>query len=262
MSWMSEALGQDAAKQSGALTDKAIGTATDIYGGLAPFRAKALSDLTTPQTTDQLAAQYGANPTYTPITDPLVGQANAAAAKSLADLTTSPDYLAQAKTALADFQAQADPQLKAALRSVNTAAGEGGRIGAEGVTTSLGDLGSEYARNLQSEENALISSALDKTQQNKLADLSAIEGVGSQAYGQAANDRATSLALGEEGIQNTMAERGQRNQLGLSLADLGYSQSPVGAYQSGAKTYADQSAADAGAFTGLLKAIGTTAAAA
>ena len=256
MSWISSFLGEDAAKQSGNLTNNAIDTATDIYGTLAPVRAQALSDLTTTATPEQLAAEYGANPTYQPINSPLVSQSNADAAQSLSDLTSSPDELAMAKTALADFQAQAAPQLQTALRGVATSAGEAGRIGAEGVTTSEGDLGAQYAQNLEAEENSLISSALDKTQANKLADLSAIEGVGSQAYGEASNDRATQDALAEQGITNTMNERGQGNALGLSLADLGYSQSPVSTYQAGAKTYADQAAADAAAAGNLFGAVG------
>lgn len=262
MSWLSEFMGQDAAKKSGNLTDQAIGTATDIYGGLAPFRAQALSDLTTTATPEQLAAEYGANPTYTAINDPLLNESRAAASKSLADLTTSPDYLTQAKTALADFQASAAPQLDAALRKVGQKAGETGRVGAQGVTTDEGTLGAEYARNLQTAEDQLISSALDKTQATKIADLSAIEGVGGQAYGEASNDRATQLALGEEGVQNTLAEKGQKNALGLSLADLGYSNSPVGAYQTGAKTYNDQSAAQGESFAALVKAISSAAASA
>lgn len=260
MSWISEWLGQDAAKQSGKLTDKAIGTATDIYGSEAPYRAAALTDLTSPQSAAQLAAMYGPNPTYQPINDPLLTAARSGEAKALADLTTSPDYLAQAKTALTDFQAQAAPQLDAALRKVGQKAGAQGRVGAQGVTTEMGTLGADFARTLQSEEDALISSALDKTQQAKLADLGAISGIEGQTYGEGANDRATKLALGEEGVQNTLAERGQTTARGLSLADLGYSNSPVGAYQSGAKTYSDQSAADAASFANLVKALGGIAA--
>lgn len=257
MSWLSNILGQDAAKNSQGLTDKAVATAEDIFGGLAPYRSAGATALLTPQSEASMEALYGANPAYTDINNPTLNSANAVASKTLNDLANGPDYLTQAKTALADFQASAAPQLDAALRKVGYKAGETGRIGAEGVTTEEGTLGSDYARNLQAEEDSLISDALDKTQAGKYATLSAADALGAQQYGESASDRATKLALAEQGITNTENEFGQQMGRGLSLAQLGYSFNPASTELAGASNDATVAANDAAAVAGFMKATGS-----
>lgn len=218
---------------------------TDQAAARAPYNTMALNDLENPETAAQLAASYGANPTYTPINDPTLTGANNVATATLNDLTGSaPDYTKQAETELADFQAKAAPELAAAMRSVNQNAGETGRIGAEGVTTSLGDLGSDYARNLQSEEDSLIESSMNQGEQDALAKEQAAQGLSSLTYNQAANDRATQLGTEEEAVTNAQNEQGQRNQLGLSLADLGTGYNAVPGYQNAANAMTNQNNID------------------
>jgi hypothetical protein len=217
---------------------QAVSTADANAAARAPYNAMALTDLN--QTPAQLAATYGANPTYQPISDPTLTNANNTATATLNSLTGSaPDYTKQAETELADFQAQAAPELAAALRGVNTAAGAGGRIGAEGVTTSLGNLGSDYARNLQTEEDQLIEQSMNQGEQDALAKENAAQSLSSLTYGQDANDRAAKMAAAQGAITNTLNERGQGNSLGLSLADIGVGGNNAGTYQAAANSIAD-----------------------
>ena len=100
-----------------------------------------------------MQALYGNNPTYTPVSSPGLTAATNNATTSLNALTgAAPNYEAQAMQTLKDFQTQAAPQEQADIKSIENAAGETGRVGAEGVTTSLGDLATQYANNLQAEE--------------------------------------------------------------------------------------------------------------
>ena len=259
MSWLSEWMGQDAAKKSGALTDQAIQTAQNTYNaGLAPYRQAASNKILGPSDTASLSSLYGANPTYTPVSDPSMGAATA----SLASLTNAPDYLSQAKTALKDFQAAAAPQLAAARRGVKQDAASAGRIGAGGVTTSLGNLESDYERNLMSKENELLSGALDKTQANKYATLSAAEGLGREQFGEGVTNEQGRMSAEQQAIDNALKESGLNFGQGMSLAQLGFGQSPTSTELTGADIYGKQSATQAQSFADLMKAAGQTAVAA
>lgn len=246
MSWLSSVLGEDSAKQSQNLTDQAVQTAQDIYGGLSPYRNAAGAALLTQPSQASLASLYGNNPTYSPVGNAGITNAGNAATATLNDLTTAaPNYEAQAMQTLKDFQTAAQPQLALGIRDINQAAGETGRVGAEGVTTSLGDLATTYANNLQAEENALASQTAQQQFGAEQAANQAALGQQGQLFGEAAQQQGVKNQLGQNAIQNTMGETGQQLGRGLSLAQLGYSNSPVGAYETGAN--ADQNASNAAA---------------
>lgn len=231
MSWLSDWMGQDAAKKAGSLTDTAVSQAQQRYGDLGPYRQLGASRLT------------GTAPlTYSDVSSPLLTQSRGAAGDALRSLTSSPDYLAQAKSALADFDTASLPALAAARRGVKQDAATAGRIGSGGVTTSLGNLQGDYERNRMLTENDLIRGALDKAQQNKYQTLNAAEMLGGQEYGQGAADRAA----------RNQVQQGNFNQ-GMGLAGLGFGYDPTNALFKGAGTYQDQSAANAAAFGGLIK---------
>jgi hypothetical protein len=90
----------------------------------APYNTMALTNLQTPATSASLQSLYGANPTYTPLSDPAVTGTNAAATTDLATLNAAaPNYEAQAMQTLKDFQTAAAPQLQAGIKSIDQAAG-------------------------------------------------------------------------------------------------------------------------------------------
>ena len=260
MSWLSSFLGEDAAKNSQDLSNQAVTTAQGIYNGLDPYRTAAGSALLTQPTTASLATLYGNNPQYTALSDPTLTGANAAATTSLNNLTTAaPDYEAEAMQTLKDFQTAAQPQLAAGIKSIDQAAGETGRVGAEGVTTSLGDLATTYANNLQSEEDTLASDSTAKQFAAEQAAEQAAQSLSNLTYGQDSDQQKLALATGEQGIQNTESELGQQLNRGLSLAQLGYSNSPVGAYQTGSQSDADAAAAAAKGAGALGQGLGSLA---
>lgn len=207
-----------------------------------------------------MQALYGNNPTYTPVSSPGLTAATNNATTSLNALTgAAPNYEAQAMQTLKDFQTQAAPQEQADIKSIENAAGETGRVGAEGVTTSLGDLATQYANNLQAEEDQLASqTAQQQFSAEQAAEQAATQQQG-QLFGQGETEAQRQNALQEQGITNLANEFGQQTQRGLSLAQLGFGYDPSSA-QFKASGINSQNASDqAKAAGGLLSSFGSLA---
>ena len=234
MSWLSQLLGQDEASKAQTQSDTAVQTAQDIYGNLQPYRALGLSDIMNAGTLPDYSKSFAGGPQYAPVTSANQTAAQNAETASLDSLTQTPDRLAQAKSALSDFDAQAAPAMAAARRQVGQSASTLGRLGSGGVTTSLGNIESDYERNRMTTEDQLLSSALDAAQQDKLNTLGAAQSVEGQDYAQGAAERAN--LQGVQAQQQQTAEQqlaaelqGEQQQFGqgLSLSGLGFTQSPV-----------------------------------
>jgi hypothetical protein len=113
-------------------------------------------------------------------------------------------------------------------------------VGAEGVTTSLGDLATTYANNLQSEEDQLASSATAQQFAAEQAAEGASQSLSNLLYGQGSDQQKLALSTGEQNIQNTESEMGQQTNKGLSLAELGTGYNAVPGYQNAANAYNTQ----------------------
>ena len=207
--------------------------ATDQYGSKAGVRARSLAELTNPdqvsytadyQGTPQFEAlPQGAVPTYqgvgvggpdyTALNDPLLTQANTAVGKSLASISDSPDRLAMAKQALADFDAESAPQLGVTLQQIGQKAAALGRIGNKGVNTELSGAGFNFEKTREAQKNALIRDALDATQKDKQDALAAASGVSGQRFGQATQERGYKDTLAADTFKRAQQERDQRYQV-------------------------------------------------
>ena len=226
------------------LQGQAVTAANNQYNNLSPYRNAS---------TAMLNSGGPGGPQYTPVSSPLLTQANAAEGNTLSSLTDSPDYLSQAKSALQDWETGQAPVLAADFRQVGQNASKLGRIGSGGVTTQLGTLQSDYERNKQLAANQLIQSALDQTQQNKYATLGAAQGVSNQAYGQGAAERANQQNTVQQGINNRNTQIGQ----GIQLGQLGNSYNPSGVLMQASGNDQTQANADANSVGSLFGTAGT-----
>lgn len=213
---------------------QAIDAANQQYAGLAPYRAMGLNTLSTAQAPN-LSSIYSGGPQYTSISSPLLGQAQGAEGSLLGSLTNGPNYLGQAQTAIQNYDIANQPALAAQMRTVGQDASRLGRIGSEGVTTSLGNLANQYQTNKMLTENQLLTNALNQTQQDKYANLGAAQGIANQQYSQGAAERANQQQVAQQGVSNRAAQFGaqqgaqaQQFGQGMGLAGLGNSYNPSG----------------------------------
>lgn len=230
------------AKHSQSLTDQAVNSANQNYADRAGLRTMANARLTNP-TSYNLAQLYATRP------DALGAQAETAQGKTLASLTDSPSIEDQVRQKLANFDAASLPAMAAARRTTGQSASTLGRIGSGGVTTSLGNIESDYERNRGITESDAIAQAIKDAQANKFNVLNAAGSLAGQRQG-----------VQQQGVQNRAAqfaaERGASAQdfgQGISLANTGYSNTPASTDLSGAANYNNASNADA---TGANAAFG------
>jgi len=258
MSWISSWTGQDADKRARQYQGKATAQAETDYREKAPFRGLAQQTLLDRNQPD-FSADYAGGPTYRAVNDPLASQAFAAQSKSLADLGGGPDRLALVRQAMSDFDKESAPRLQAGIRSIGQDASRLGRLGAGGVTTSIGDLASDTERSRQTMQNEMIRQAIEATQGDKYRTADLAGRIGESAYGRAAGERGYGDALAQQAIGNRVArraaEQGAQAQTfgqGLDLAGLGYSSSPEGAYARQAAAEQNEAARRSAGFTDLI----------
>ncbi len=222
------------AKHGQSLTDQAVNTSNDQYNSKAPLRAQSLAMLANAKRPD-LSSIYRTQ------ADPLGAQAEAAQGRTLASLTDSPSIDDQVRQKLANFDAAGAPVLAAQRRSTGQSAASLGRIGSGGVTTTLGNLESDYERNRGITESDAIAQAIKDAQANKFNILNASGSIAGQRQG-----------VQQQGVQNRAAQYGaeqgaqaQNFGQGVSLANLGFSNTPASTDLSGAANYNNAAANDA-----------------
>lgn len=239
------------AKHGQDLTNQAVRSAQQNYDARAGLRSKSMNDLLNPTQYD-LSGVYGGGPQYEGVNSALMSQGQGAQSRGLADLTNGPDVAAQVRQQLKNFDAQAVPELAAGRRAVGQSAATLGRIGSGGVTTSLGNLQSDYERNRGITQSQAILDAVNQAQANKYKTLDAAGNIVGQSYGIGSSERANKQGMAQQGVQNRAArfgaERGAQAQdygQSLGLAGAGFANDPSNALFQGANVYNGQSAQNA-----------------
>lgn len=261
MSWLSEALGQDAAKEAKGYSKKATQTAEEQYADRALYRNTARNAIANPKTYD-LSSIYGDGPQAQALNDPLYAKGAEAQMRALSDVQTSPDRMAMVKAALAELDTENALQRNAGAKKIGQSAASLGRIGNQGVTTSLGNLESDIQRNRGNTEAALLRDMVEAGQNDKYKAASLAGDITDSAYRRAASERENAQSIAQIGIDNRAkrfaAERGAQGQdfgQSMSLAGFGAGASPEDAYNSAAAT----AAADQGWLAPVLGMAGQVA---
>ncbi len=209
-------------------------------------RYRNLGDVLTTQPRD-----YDFSSTYRAEANPLLTQAQGASGKQLAALSDGPDYLSQAKAALADFGASEDATLDDTYRTLGQKNAAMGRVGSEMATEDNSKALGDSLLRRKSLEGELIRDALNKSQDNKYRTLSAASQLAGQQFD-----------MGQTGIGNRAdqlrAERGASSDdfgRGMDLSRFGYGNTPEQAFERSATFANDQAAgseADAAALGEVL----------
>ena len=241
MSWLSSFLGQDAAKQAGQYTEKAVGQAEKQYGDLAPYRAMAMQRLQNPATYDYASA-------FRPQANPLFDQAQASGARALSSLDSSPDYYAQAASKLGDLNAIEDAQLQNTYRAIGQKNAALGRIGSAQVNTENSKALADSLLMRDAAKRSFLSDALNQDYANRFRKIGVASDVAGQQFG-----------FGQAGVANRAAQlaaesaaRGQDFGQMMGLAGFGSSYSPEGAYGRAADAYNQEAAAKMQTVASLL----------
>lgn len=258
MSWLSDVAGSDAAKLAAKAQKKGTATAEQNWQDTAGLRKLGASKINTAPV--DYAEDFAGGPSYSPVNDPLYGQGTEAVGTSLVALTHGPDRMALVQKALADIDAQNAPRLQAGIRKIGQSAASLGRIGNQGVGTSIGDYSLALEQDRNSKANELIRQATDATQADKYATLSAAGDVASGAYGRGASERSNRQGVAQQGVTNRAAridaERAGNAATfgqGVSLTSLGYGFSPEDAYGREAAAQQATAARKSAAFNDFLK---------
>lgn len=243
MSWLSDFLGQDAAKESQRYQKKAVGQAEQEYGDLAPYRTLGSRMLQNPQSydyTDQFTAKY----------DPLFGQAQTSAANALKSLDSSPDYYAQAAQKLQDLGRIEDTGLQDSYRAIGQKNAALGRIGSSQVNTENSKALADSLMRRDAAKREFLSDALNQDYANRFKKIGVASDLAGQQFG-----------FGQAGVQNRAAQlaaeraaRGEDFGRGMSLLGFGFGRSPEAAYGRAADAYGREAAGKAAAAGQLLGA--------
>lgn len=178
-----------------------------------------------------------------PQSSAMTGQFGGQLAGAAQSLTSAPDRMALAKSALADYDTAAAPGFQQRLQAVGRKAAALGRIGSGMATDALGDVQTEYERDRLLFGNGILREAASQTLGDRLGVTSALAGL----YGQSDSmdrsnadatrgERAFQYGVGRDAVsdrvqQATLAEMLTQGQFGrgLNAAALGFGGNPSGA---------------------------------
>lgn len=197
--------------------------------------------------------------TYRPVEMGDGGAMDAGAARDAADKAGNFNRLDYIKTALKNFDAEAEPQFQAGARRVGQRAAQFGALGKGTINTELGELEARTRRERTTLQDDLLNKAAEGTASDQFRTADLRRGLANDAfgrdqamYGRRADEATRRSSLGRAALQDRLAALGANDRSLSVLGNLGYSNDPGDAYrwaseQAGQRASQDGESAGVGA---------------